>query len=85
MNKFFSWFKKPDIIKPEEVFVVFPCQCGEQVNLYDKVMPGEAGVLECYNCGTSWTVYNPSLVIKKTKELPENLQQVWGKLANEPA
>lgn len=69
--------------KYEEPFCKFPCDCKEQLTLFKTILPGEAAVLECDNCGMSWTVYNPTLIIKKTKELPENLQQVWAKLSNE--
>lgn len=64
-------------------FCKFPCVCGEQLILIKPIYPGEAAVLECDNCRLSWTVYNPTLVIRKTKELPEDIQQVWAKLSNE--
>lgn len=70
---------EPDL----EPFCKFPCNCGEQLILFKSIMPGEAAVLECDNCRLSWTVYNPTLVIRKTKELPENIQEVWAKLSNE--
>ncbi|RJR10597.1 hypothetical protein C4588_02905 [Candidatus Parcubacteria bacterium] len=67
-----------------EPFCRFPCDCKEQITLFKAINPGEAAVIECDNCGLSWTVYNPTLIIKKTKELPENLQAVWARLSNEP-
>lgn len=65
-----------------EEFVSFPCECGESVRVRSRLMPGEAVVLNCDNCELSWTVYNPSLIISKTKEIPETIQKrVWGELS----
>lgn len=91
ISKFFSLFTDKrqvtsleyvKMLEPEP-FCKFPCVCGEQLALVISIMPGEAAVLECDNCRLSWTVYNPTLIIRKTKELPENIQEVWGKLSNE--
>lgn len=71
---------------PEGPFVSFKClDCGQQVDLFDKVSPGEAAVLKCENCSVTWVVYNPSLLIRKANEIPQNIQkQVWGHLSQEP-
>lgn len=71
-------------ITPADPFLRFPCECKEQLELQQWIFPGQAAVLKCENCQLSWTVYNPTLVVKKTKELPEELQQVWAELSNEP-
>lgn len=75
-----NWlYKEAEISK--ENFVSFPCSCGEQVLLSEYIMPGQAAVLDCQNCKVSWTVYNPTLIVKKTKEVPENLQKVWAEIS----
>ena len=68
---------------PEEMFVSFPCdECKENVDVESKILSGQAVVIECWNCKTSWTIYSPPLVIKKTKGIPEDIQKVWAELAN---
>lgn len=64
-------------------FINFPCKdCGESIGVTTRLMPGEAAVLKCDNCDVSWTVYNPSLVITKTRDIPTEIQkQVWGELS----
>lgn len=66
----------------DDKFVRFPCNCGEQLTLEKAIMPGDVAVMECDNCKLSWTVYNPFLVIKKTKELTGDMQKVWELLAH---
>jgi hypothetical protein len=62
-------------------FVTFNCgECSSEITFETQLKPGEAGVIDCPNCKISWTVYNPSLIIKPTKSLPENLQRVWTEL-----
>lgn len=59
----------------KEIFVTFPCgNCTEQIVVDDHLMPGDIHVVECENCKTSWSIYNPSLIIKQTKDLPDNLK-----------
>lgn len=72
-----------DVSLGETIFI-FPCpDCQQNVEM-EKINPGEAAVLKCPNCDISLTVYNPSLVIRRTKEIPEEIQdRVWGSLANE--
>lgn len=63
-------------------FVSFPCTgCSNLLQIITHLTPGQAAVIECDNCGMSWTVYNPSLIVVQTKELPEDLQSVWRKLS----
>lgn len=62
-------------VSPKEVFVTFPCgNCTEQIVVEEHLMPGDIHVIDCENCKTSWSIYNPSLVIKQTKELPDSLK-----------
>ena len=63
-------------------FVEFPCACGTQVKVFTHLMPGDAVVLNCENCDISWTVYSPSLIISKTKDITGDIlqKQVWGEL-----
>lgn len=88
MNLLNLFKKKEPEIKAETiidtVFVSIPCDCGESITLFEDILPGQAAVTRCENCDLSWTIFNPSLVVRKTKELPENLQKVWRELANEP-
>lgn len=59
----------------KEIFVTFPCgNCAEQIVVEDFLMPGDIFVIDCENCQTSWSIYNPSLVIKQTKDLPDALK-----------
>lgn len=61
--------------EPKEIFVTFPCgNCAEQIVVEDFLMPGDIHVIDCENCQTSWSIYNPSLVIKQTKDLPDSLK-----------
>lgn len=63
-------------------FVSFPCVCGESVRIRTRLMPGDAVITECDNCGLSWTIYNPSLVITQTKDIAEPMQnKVWGEMS----
>lgn len=84
LKKIFSIFQTEQT--KEEIRYVFcsiPCECGEQVVLYQRLEPGQVAVLKCENCELSWSIYNPSLIIKKTKDLPEELQETWNKLSKE--
>lgn len=67
----------------QEPFVVFPCdECEEKIIINTHIYPGQAVVTECDNCKTSWTFFAPQLVVKRTKEIPEQLQEkVWGELS----
>lgn len=65
-------------------FVSFPCEeCQTTLSLQTSLYPGQAGVIVCPNCSNSFTVYNPSLVINKTKEVTEEAQDVWRQLSAE--
>lgn len=62
-------------VESEEIFVSFACtNCHNSIVLNKRIFPGEVAVLDCDNCQTSWTVYNPQLIIKPTKELPEPIK-----------
>lgn len=75
----------PGIVMPEgsepksEPFVVFPCkECEQPITIEERIYPGQVAVIDCPNCETSHTVYNPYLQIYRTKELPPHLQKpVW--------
>lgn len=58
----------------KEIFVTFPCECKEQIVVEEFLMPGDIHVIDCSNCRISWSVYNPSLIIKQTKDLPDSLK-----------
>lgn len=70
----------------EEPFVSFKClDCGEQVNLFDYIDPGKAGIIKCGNCDITWVVYCPSLIIKKANDIPQKIQEkVWQELQDNP-
>jgi hypothetical protein len=58
-----------------DIFVSFACtNCHSSIVLDQRIFPGEVAVLDCVNCHVSWTVYNPQLIIKPTKELPEPIK-----------
>lgn len=65
----------------DQPFVTFPCECSAIIPIYTQLQPGQAAVVECNNCFTSYTVFNPSLIISKTKDLPADLQEVWKRLS----
>ena len=55
----------------ERPFLTFPCDkerdgCGTLVHLMESLAIGQAAVLECENCGMSWTVVHPSLEVYRT-------------------
>jgi hypothetical protein len=56
-------------------FLLFPCveECGQKVILMERLEPGQAAVLECDNCGESWTVLVPSVEVHKTSEF----EAIW--------
>lgn len=62
---------------------MFDChECHQPITLQERIFPGQVAVIDCSNCATSMTVYNPELQIYRTKELPTMLQEaVWGKLS----
>jgi len=62
----------------QKPFLVFQCDaerkgCGEQLLLQEHLEPGQAAVLECENCGTSWSILLPSIEVYRTDEF----EQVW--------
>lgn len=67
----------------KEPFVTFPCaECEFGIAIEQFILPGDAAVVNCPSCNTSMTVYSPSLIIRKTKELPKGIQdKVWGELS----
>lgn len=70
-------------VEPSEPFIVFPChECQTPITVQEYLYPGQVAVIDCPNCSTSMTVYNPHLEIYRTKQLPSYLQKpVWEKLA----
>lgn len=66
-----------------EPFVIFPCaECGADITIKERMVPGQVAVIDCPHCETSMTVYNPFLQIYRTRQLPAHLQKpVWDKLA----
>lgn len=75
--------ERPDITENNSVFVQFPCQvCQTMISIPEIVLPGDVAVTTCSNCNASWTIYCPSLLIRKTKEIPSEIQSsVWSKLS----
>lgn len=81
LNTIFNNKQELSVKEPlPEAFVTIPCDCGESIELFQRILPGQAAILECENCDLSWTIYNPSLIVKKTRELPENMQEIWREL-----
>lgn len=68
---------------PPEPFLQFPCaDCGLSITLDNPVQPGDAVVINCPSCNASMTVYCPSLLIRKTKDLPEGIgKKIWTELS----
>lgn len=61
-----------------EPFVAFPCEeCKEPIEVMSRIFPGQAVVVECDNCGANWTVHSPQLKVYRTKDIPENIQDLW--------
>jgi predicted RNA-binding Zn-ribbon protein involved in translation (DUF1610 family) len=58
-------------------FLIFPCgKCKEQIILQERLEPGQAAVMLCENCGFSWTVVLPGMVVVETAKY----EPVWEKL-----
>jgi hypothetical protein len=66
-----------------EPFVVFPCaECKQDVIINATVYPGQVAVVNCSNCHTSMSVYCPQLVIRMTKDLPDDVgASIWKELS----
>lgn len=61
----------------EEPFVTFLClQCAQEMTMLERLDPGQVAVISCPACSTSMAVYNPTLVIMLTKDLPPSLAAV---------
>lgn len=72
----------PEIEEEEPIeapFVSFPCgECKETIDVMSRIFPGQAVVVECDNCGASWTVHNPQLKVFRTKEAGKDIQnELW--------
>ena len=62
-----------EVVK-QEPFVSFPCEkCHTQIDLQEKLEPGQVAVLECDNCGASWSIVLPSIQIFDTTKY----EPVW--------
>ncbi len=72
-----------EVKENSEPFVVFPCaECKHEVVLLNRIFPGEVAVINCSNCQTSMSVYNPQLVIRKTQDLPNDVgTPIWKELS----
>lgn len=85
MQKFWSFFHKPNCpeIPPQEPFIQIPCQnCNAEIIIEETVHPGDVAVTNCDNCSVQWTIYCPPLVVRKTEDIPKEIQsQVWGKMS----
>ena len=66
-----------------EPWQIFPCTCKEQVKLFPRLEPGQAAVIACDNCGESWSVFLPSIVLRKTEEFPEVWKHTSEKVSDE--
>lgn len=75
-------FEDIEIEEPEP-FVTYPCsECNADVVVVQSILPGQVAVTDCENCGVSWTFYNPSLIIRRTTDIPEEIQErTWGILS----
>lgn len=54
-------------------FVTFPCVCGKMLELLETLEPGQAAVMNCENCETSYSILLPPLKILPT----ERFEPVW--------
>jgi hypothetical protein len=54
-------------------FVEWPCVCGTLFKLTQALEPGQAAVMNCDNCGTSYSVHLPPIQIHPT----EKFEAVW--------
>ena len=59
-------------------YLTFECEdCKQDVHLTDRLDPGSAAVLNCPNCGESWTAVQPSLEVYRTREY----EPIWKHIA----
>lgn len=55
-------------------YLSFTCEeCDGDMELHDRLEPGQAAVLKCENCGESWTIFQPSLEKHKTVDF----EMIW--------
>ena len=59
---------------PNGPFLTFECAvCKHTINLMERLEPGQAAVIECDNCGLSWSVYAPPLEVHRT----DKFEIIW--------